>query len=77
MSQSPGNLSETLVKRERDIGEQWVALQAAEDKRSSAGEQQDAARKSRDLLAAISSAVQTERLDNLSGPGWNRSKDEI
>ena len=75
MSQSPGNLTETLVRRERDIADKWLALQAAEDKRSSASEQQEAARKSRDFLAAISSAVQTERLDNISGPGWHRPKD--
>lgn len=75
MPPSPGNLSETLVKRERDIADQWLAIQAAEDKRSSAGEQQDAARKSRDLMASISSAAETEKLDNLAGAGWNRTKD--
>jgi rsbT co-antagonist protein RsbR len=63
------------LKRERDIADQWISLQAAEDKRSSASEKQDAARKSRDFLGALQSAVQSERVDDLSGSGWNRAKD--
>jgi rsbT co-antagonist protein RsbR len=75
VSQSLGNLADTLVKRERDIASQWLAIQAAEDKRSSAGEQQEVARKSRELLESITAAARTEKLDNLAAPGWARTGD--
>jgi rsbT co-antagonist protein RsbR len=75
VSPSPGKLADVLIRRERDIADQWISLQAKEDKRSSASEQQEAARKSREFLDALRSAVQTGRLDDLSGSDWNRAKD--
>ncbi len=75
MSQSPGKLAEVLVKRNREITDQWTALQAADDKRSSPIQQQEAARKAREFGDALKAAAETERLDSLSGPGWNPVKD--
>jgi rsbT co-antagonist protein RsbR len=75
VSLSPGKLVDVLVRRERDIADQWISLQAKEDRRASANEQQEAARKSRDFMEAVRSAVQAEGIDGLSGPGWNHAKE--
>jgi rsbT co-antagonist protein RsbR len=72
---SPGKLVEVLVKREREIAERWLAMQATDDRRSSASEQREAGRKSREFLEAVRSAAQTESLDSLAGPHWNRAKE--
>ena len=67
---STGKLAEILVKREQDIADQWLQLQAADDKRSSATELQETGRKSRDLLQALGAAAKNGRLDRISDPEW-------
>jgi len=68
-------LAEVLSKREKDIGDQWLELQSLEDKRSSASERLDTSRRSREVLGALKTAAQNERLENLSGPGWARTRE--
>jgi rsbT co-antagonist protein RsbR len=72
---STNAISDVISKREREITSQWLELQAASTRRSSAAEKQEAIRESHDFIDALKKASQTEQVEDISGPGWNAMRD--
>ena len=68
------NLADLLNRKSDQLLNAWLEAQPKSGRRLSAGEQQDASRKSRDFMEALKSAASTEKLDDISGPGWNAIK---
>ena len=62
-------LAEVLVRREAEITNQWLELQAA-GRKSSAGESQDITQKSRALMRALADAMQKDETGNIDSPAW-------
>jgi rsbT co-antagonist protein RsbR len=67
------NLATILATRSQEITDRWLELQAASSKRLSALERQEAERKSRDLVAALATAVRDGHLDDYSHPQWRHA----
>jgi rsbT co-antagonist protein RsbR len=62
--------AEVLAKREREIIAQWLDLQSKTGRRLSGGEQQEAARESREFIEALKAAAETGNLDDIGAPAW-------
>jgi rsbT co-antagonist protein RsbR len=75
LTSSPSRLAEIFDHREHDIAAAWLERQAAGMKRLSPAEQHEAARQSREFLAAIKNAVQRNGVDNTAGPSWVEVRD--
>jgi len=72
---SKRNLATILVARGQEITDRWLELQAASSKRVSTAEKQEAERKSRDLVAALTTAVKDGHYDDYSHPQWQHATD--
>ena len=73
MPSTKQDLASILAARGEEITNRWLALQAASLKRVSAAERQDAERKSRDLVEALTSAVADGHFDDYSHPQWRHA----
>jgi len=68
--QKETRISQTLSRRQDEILSQWLELQLQQGKMTSASDRQEAARFSREFMAALVSAVKQGSLQDLSTPPW-------
>ncbi len=72
---SSNPLATILTTKESEITSRWLALQAESGKRMSAAEQQQAEKKSRELIAALKTAATGDRLGDITSAEWDRVRD--
>jgi rsbT co-antagonist protein RsbR len=72
---SSNPLATILTTKESEITNRWLALQAESGKRMSAAEQQQAEKKSRELIAALKTAATGDRLGDITSAEWDRVRD--
>jgi rsbT co-antagonist protein RsbR len=76
LNTTPTNaVADVISKREREITSQWLELQAASTRRSSAAEKQEAIRESHEFMDALKKGSQTEQVEDISRPGWTAMRD--
>jgi len=68
-------LGTVLAKRDGQIIERWLELQAAGGRSISATERQEVTRQSRAFLEALVAAARKGSTDNTSGPEWARARE--
>src|SRR5438477_5850872 len=61
-----------IAKKQHEILNQWLELQAKGVRRMSTAEQQETSRSSREFMDALKTACQTGNLDDIDTPGWER-----
>jgi rsbT co-antagonist protein RsbR len=66
---------ELLRKKDGEIATKWLELQSSGGKKISGAEQQEFARRSRELLAALKGASSGGSVADITGPGWDRVKE--
>jgi rsbT co-antagonist protein RsbR len=72
---STNAVADVISKREREITSQWLEMQSAVTRRTSAAEKQEAIRESHDFMDALKMASQKEQVEDISRPGWNAMRD--
>ncbi len=77
MTASKSRLAEILTKRDGEITDQWLEIQARNGKGVSAAEQQDTARKSRQFMDALKEASGKGSVDDLGGEEWDGVRDML
>lgn len=77
MSSTKQDLANILAKRGPEITDRWLELQAASSKRVSAAERQEGEQKSRDLVAALTTAVKDGHFDDYSHPQWRHATEIV
>lgn len=70
-------LADILTKKNEEILSKWLQRQSVSGRKSSAAEQQEATRKSKDFLNALKNAVSKGSIDDISGPEWAGAKDML
>ncbi len=67
-----GKLSDVLAKRDAGIIADWLNQQSITGKRTSAAEQAETTRQSREFIGLFRNAIEKSPSDDITGQGWER-----
>jgi rsbT co-antagonist protein RsbR len=68
-------LAEILAKKDGEILAKWLQRQSVSGRKSSAAEQQEATRRSREFLEALKGAVAKGTVEDTTGPEWAKVRE--